>query len=121
MQVPLRITLRRIPPSTMLDARIREQVSKLGRFNSRIIGYHVVVEEQARHKQQGRLFNVRIALQVPWHDIIINRDHDEDVYVALHAAFANLTSCLEDASRRVRRRVKKHRTPRVGDAAPPVP
>ena len=121
MQVPLQITLRHIAPSEALDARIREQVNKLGHFNERIIGCHVVIEEQARRKQQGRLFNVRIALQVPGHDIIVNRDHDEDVYVALHAAFAHLTLRLEDVTRRVRDRGKKDTTPPADDAAPPIP
>lgn len=39
-----------------------------------------------RHTQQGKPFNVRIALHVPVGELVVNRDHHEDVYVALREA-----------------------------------
>jgi ribosomal subunit interface protein len=94
--------------SVALDTRIREDAAKLEEFHGGIIGCHVVVEEQHRHQQQGRWFNVRIAVHVPGHELIVNRDHDEDVYVALRDAFASLTRRLEDVARRQRGQVKAH-------------
>ena len=59
-------------------------------------------------RRQGRSFNVRLAVRVPGHELIVNRDHDEDVYVALRDAFASLTRRLEDVARRQHRQVKTH-------------
>lgn len=106
MQIPLQITIRHMAHSPALDARIREDATRLEEFYQGIISFHVVVEEQGRHQQQGRWFNVRIAVGVPGHEIIVNRDHDEDVYVALRDAFASVTRRLEDVARRQRGQVK---------------
>jgi ribosomal subunit interface protein len=111
MQVPLQITVRHIAHSPALDARIREDAAKLDEFYRGIISCHVVVEEQNRHQAQGRWFNVRIAVHVPGHELVVNRDHDEDVYVALRDAFASLTRRLEDIARRQHGEVKTHRAP----------
>ena len=94
--------------SAALDTRIREDAAKLEEFYQGIISCHVVVEEQGRHQQQGRWFNVRIAVHLPGNDLTVNRDHDEDVYVALRDAFASLTRRLEDIARRQHGQVKKH-------------
>jgi len=111
MQVPLQITIRHMAHSPALDARIREDATRLEEFYRSIISCHVVVEEQGRHQQQGRWFNVRIVVSVPGHELIVNRDHDEDVYVALRDAFASLTRRLEDVARRQHGQVKTHESP----------
>jgi ribosomal subunit interface protein len=108
MQLPLQITVRHMVHSAALDARIRESAGKLDEFYRGIVSCHVVVEEQGRHQHQGRWFNVRLAVHVPGHELIVNRDHDEDVYVALRDAFASLTRRLEDVARRQRGQVKTH-------------
>ncbi len=87
MHVPLQITMRHMPQSEALEARIREKAAKLDEFHPNVTGCHVTVEEQRRHHQQGHWFNVRVAVRVPSHEIVVNRDHDEDPYVALRDAF----------------------------------
>ncbi len=77
----------------------------------------MVVEEQRRHPQQGRWFNVRLAVHVPGHEIVVNRDHDEDVYVAVRDAFNAVTRRLEDVVRLQRGDVKAHPTPLHGTVA----
>lgn len=111
MQIPLQITVRHMDHSDALDARIREDAAKLEEFHHGIISCYVVVEQQGRHQRQGRGFNVRIAVHVPDHELIVNRDHDEDVYVALRDAFASLSRRLEDLARRQHGKVKAHQTP----------
>jgi ribosomal subunit interface protein len=108
MQLPLQIAVRHMAHSAALDTRIRESAAKLDDFYRGIMSCHVVVEEQRRHPQQGRWFNVRLAVRVPGHELIVNRDHDEDVYVALRDAFASLTRRLEDVARRQHGEVKTH-------------
>ncbi len=65
-------------------------------------------KSRAGTRNKGRWFNVRIVVRVPGHELIVNRDHDEDVYVALRDAFASLTRRLEDVARRQHGEVKTH-------------
>jgi ribosomal subunit interface protein len=117
MQVPLQITLRHIPTSEALEARIREQAAKLEAFHPQLISCRVTVEELDKHQHQGRQFRVRIDAHVPGHEIVANRDHHEDVYVALRDAFAALTRQLEEDVRVKRGDVKLHEVPQHGRVA----
>ena len=87
MQTALQITFRDIPQSDALETRIREKAEKLEEFHPGIVSCRVVVESRDRHKHQGKEFCVRIEMHIPQHDIAINRDHHEDVYVAVRDAF----------------------------------
>ena len=58
-----------------------------------------------RHKQQGRPFNVRIALHVPGGELVVNRDRHADVYVALRDAFDAGRRQLEGHAQKMRREV----------------
>jgi len=117
MQIPLQITLRQIPHSDALDARIREQAAKLEAFHPHLISCRVTVDEQTRHQQQGRQFQVRIDAHVPGREIVASRDHHEDVYVALRDAFAAITRQLEEDVRLKRGQVKLHEVPQHGRIA----
>lgn len=108
MQIPLQITFR-MPQSDALEARIRERVAGLERFHPRIMSCRVTVGESVKHHQQGRQFDVRVDVRVAGHaEIVVNRDHDEDVYVALRDAFDAVTRQLEDSVREQRGDVKTH-------------
>ena len=108
MQIPTQITLRHMPPSDALEARIREKAEKLPEFHGGVMRCHVVVEELALHNQQGRRFNVRVEVHVPGHEIAVNRDHDEDPYVAVRDAFDHVAEQLRELARRQRGEVKTH-------------
>ncbi|MDX1377039.1 MAG: HPF/RaiA family ribosome-associated protein, partial [Burkholderiales bacterium] len=68
----------------------------------------VVVESRDRHKHQGKEFCVRIELLIPQHEIAINHDHHEDVYVAVRDAFNAAGRKLEEVARVQRGDVKAH-------------
>ena len=108
MQTPIQITFRDIPQSDALETRIREKAEKLEAFYPGIVSCRVVVESRDRHKHQGKEVCVRIELHIPQHDIAINRDHHEDVYVAVRDAFSAATRKLEDVGRVQRGKVKAH-------------
>ncbi len=108
MQIPLQITFRHLPHSDALEARIREKAEKLERFSPRIMSCRVVVEEQRLHQHQGRLFNVRIDLHVPGHELVVNARNDEDVFVAVRDAFNDVRRQLEERARQIRGEVKTH-------------
>jgi len=96
MQVPLQITVRDFSQSDALEARIRGKAAKLEEFNPHITSCRVTVGELRRHHQQGRHFQVSLDVRVPRRKVIVNRAHDEDVYVALRDAFDAAKRQLEE-------------------------
>lgn len=108
MQSPLQITTRDIPHSEALENHIRQKVVKLETFYPHIMGCRVVIEVPHKHKHQGRQFNVRLDITVPGNELVVNRESDGDVYVALRDAFDAARRQLENFGRRQRGDVKTH-------------
>ena len=113
MQIPLQITIRDVEHSEALETHIREKAKKLDEFFNHIMSCRVVVEVPHKHHQQGKQFNVRIDIGVAGGEIAINRDHSEDVYVALRDAFDAAKRQLADYARKVRGDVKTHESKRT--------
>jgi cold shock CspA family protein/ribosome-associated translation inhibitor RaiA len=119
MQTPLRISFQNIEPSPSIEARIREKAAKLERFHDRIVGCEVVVEAPHRHHRKGKLYHVRLTVNVPGKDIHVGRtgpqDHAyEDINVAIRDAFDAAGRLLEDHARTMRGDVKTHAAPAHG-------
>ena len=110
MHIPMQITIRDIEHSEALESRIRDKAKKLDEFFEHIMSCRVVVEMPHKHQHQGKQFNVRIDLGVAGGEIVVNRDHAEDVYMALRDAFDAAKRQLEDYVRKIRGNVKKHET-----------
>lgn len=108
MQIPLQITTRDVEQSEALEARIREKAKKLDEFFNHIVSCRVVVEMSHKHRNQGKHFNVRIDIGVAGSEIVVNRDHAEDVYVALRDAFDAANRKVGDYARKLRGDVKTH-------------
>lgn len=108
MQVPVQIVFHEVQHSEALENDIREKARKLEAFHPHLMRCHVSVEQPHRHKHQGKLFNVRVALHVPGGEIVVNRDEHEDVYVALRDAFDAARRQLEEHARKARGEVKRH-------------
>ena len=123
MQIPPQITIRDMEHSDALETHIRDKVNKLDEFFDRIMSCRVVVEMPHKHHHQGKQFNVRIDIGVPGSELVVNRDHAEDVYIALRDAFDAAKRQLEDYARKMRGDVKTHQ-PRMrreeGDEGPNV-
>ncbi|MDT3706398.1 MAG: HPF/RaiA family ribosome-associated protein [Thiobacillus sp.] len=101
MQIPLQITFRDIPHSDALETHIREKAQKLDRHFPGLIGCKVVVGQPGKHRQQGNPFNVHIDLSVPGTEIVVDRQENEDAYVALRNAFDAAIRQLEDYARQL--------------------
>lgn len=97
MKLPLQITSRNVSLSENAEQTIREKAAKLDQFYDRIMGCRVLVEAPHRHQQHGNQYNVRLDITVPGSEIVIKREENEDLYVAIRDAF--------DAARR---KVKEH-------------
>lgn len=116
MQVPLKVVFHDVAGSESVEAVVREKAGKLEKYFDRIISCRVVVDGSHRHHHQGNLYNVKIHIDVPGEEIVVDhRQHGqhskhahEDVYVALRDAFDAARRRLEDYVRRLRRQVKTH-------------
>jgi ribosomal subunit interface protein len=121
MELPLQVTLRDISPSEAVEGYIRERALKLDEFYNKIMSCRVVVEAPVRHHRKGGPFKVRIDMTVPGDELVVNRQADEDIYVAIREAFDAARRRLEDYARRQRGSVKVHEAPpqgRVGKLFP---
>ena len=122
METPLKISFNNVDHSDAVETRIREEVNKLERFFDRIISCRVAVEAPNRHGRKGKLYQIRIDLEVPGNSIIVDRAKPqshahEDVYVAIRDAFMAARRQLEDHARKARADVKHHEIPVHGTVA----
>ncbi len=108
MQVPLEITGHHLSVSRRTESLIEKKTAKLERFYDRLTSCRVVIEGPEKHRKAGSLFNVRIQLGVPGGEITINRQAEDDLTAAIHAAFDAATRKLQDYARTRRGEVKHH-------------
>lgn len=109
--IPLQITFRDLEKSEALDARIRDQVDKLGQFYSGIHSCRVTVEKLHKHQRQGNHFHVRIDIKTTEHELVAGREPDQhhaytDVYVAVRDVFKAMRRQLEDLVQKQQGQVK---------------
>jgi ribosome-associated translation inhibitor RaiA len=100
MQNPVEIVLRGIPQSGALERYIGEQARKLDLVCDRLLSCHVVAEALHRQKQQAPRFAVRLNITLPGTEVVVNREHGEDVYMAVRDAFEAADLQLKDHMRR---------------------
>lgn len=86
MQVPLQIAFRDVGASDALGDDIRKQAARLDRFCDDIVSCRVSLGVAAAHRQQGKLYEVHVALRVPG-DELVSHQANEDAYVAIRDAF----------------------------------
>jgi len=108
MQTPIQITIKDTLNSDELEPTIQEKANKLEQFCEDIISCHVVVEMTQKHKQHGKLHNVRINIAVPGKELSANRNERENVHIAIRDAFDNIRRQLEDYARRLHGEIKTH-------------
>ena len=100
------ITLCDIPPSDAIQDLIQKNIDKLNEFDERIMHCHVVVKHAQNHKNNGKLYNVRLEITVPGEKIVSNHTRDEDINVAIRDAFKAVRRQLQDYASRRRGDVK---------------
>ena len=100
MHYPVEIALRGIPPSSALERYIAEEARKLDGICERIVSCQAVAEGLQREKQQGAQFAVRLIITLPGTEVVVNREHGDDVYMAVRDAFAAAGLQLKDHMRR---------------------
>ena len=104
----VKVVIRDMPNSQALEEHVRKKAEKLSLYCDRIHLCQVVIEVPQKHKRQGKLFNVRIDITVPGKELVVNRNLNEDVYVAVRDAFRALIRQLETYDGKRRGNVKNH-------------
>lgn len=87
MRLPLLITARGMELTPAIEERVRRKAQKLEQFTDRILACRVVIEEPPRHHHKGASYNVHIDLTVPGCELVVKREPNPDLYVALRDAF----------------------------------
>jgi len=109
MAAQLQITVREMAHSEALETRIRRKAAGLERVHPRITAIHATVSAPHHHHHQGNHYTVRLDVTFPGGEILVNRDHAEDVYVALRDAFLAARRQLIARARRVQGESKSRR------------
>jgi len=107
-----------MPHSPVMDERIRELSEKLLQIHPRITSCHVIVDELDRHKDQGRIFEVRVDVKAPRAEIVANHQRHEDPYVAMRDAFDAVLRQLTETVDKQRGEIKSHREERGDNSRP---
>ncbi len=113
MKLPLQITSRNVSLSENAEQTIREKAAKLDQFYDRIMGCRVLVEAPHRHQNKGCHYNVRLDITVPGSELVIKREENEDLYVAIRDAF--------DAAKRKVKEFASRQKDVKGAAGVPIP
>src|SRR5271157_4903033 len=95
MKLPLEISARDVRINDETEELIRDKASKLNRFYDQIIGCRVKVDVPHRSQRSGTLYSVRIDITVPGGVVVVKREPDQDLHVAIVNSF-------ETAQRRVK-------------------
>lgn len=109
MAAQLQITVRDMPHSAVLESRIRQKLRGLERSYPRITAFHVTLEAPHHHHRKGVQFCVKLDIRLPGAEIVVTRDHDQDIYVALRDACQVARRQLIEHAERGQGAAKSHR------------
>lgn len=109
----LHVEFKNLDRADDLEMDVRRHAEKLEEFCDRILSCRVVVERPHVHQRQGQLFQVRIDVTLPGHELVVNRSPEEahqheNIHVAIRDAFDAMRRRLEDTVRKNRQQVKTH-------------
>jgi len=107
VDVPLEIAARDVNLTERHEALIRSKASSLEKYWSKINGCRVVIEVPGGHHRTGGPYKVRIELAVPGSDLVADRNEEEELDAAIHAAFNAAQRQLKDYARIRRGEVKQ--------------
>ncbi len=107
MKLQLQITSRDFELTDAMREHIREKAERLDSFYSDIMRCRVTVDVPHHHKHKGILYNVHIYMTLPGGEIVIKREPNQDIYVAIRDAFDAARRQLEDYGRKQRGDVKQ--------------
>lgn len=102
------ITVRDIENTPAIQDQIEKKLHKLEQFYDRIESCKVVIDIPQNHKHNGKIYNVTLEILVPGKKLVVNRNPNEDLYVAIRDAFDALTNQVKDYRDRQQGDTKTH-------------
>jgi cold shock CspA family protein len=108
MEKPLTLTTQHLELPAGTEAMIRDRAARLEHFFPDLVGCSVIVEGPGRHHRKGGPYSVQLDLRVPGGEpILVNRQAEEDLQIAIRSAFEVADRQLEDFARIQRFDVKQ--------------
>jgi len=108
MQTPLQVTFRNIENTPGIEKRIQVKIRKLEKHIDQIISCQVVIERIKDHPHQGKLYNVRVNLNLPHKELVSNKNQQADLYIAIRDAFHDILRQASDRMNIGEGHVKSH-------------
>ncbi len=110
MDRPFELVFRNMESSPALEASVRGQVKKLEKIYQHIIGCSVTIELQNHTHHTGDIPDVRIDIQVPGRDLVVNHRHSRgsDALTSIHHAFEAAAFQLREYKARKKGHIKQH-------------
>lgn len=104
MILPLQITSRNLDLTDAIKANIQEKVDKLDQYCSTITSCRIVVEAIPKRS----LYNVNVDIKVPGNELVVKREPNTDLYLAIRDSFDAAYRQLENYTQKHRKDVKHH-------------
>jgi len=104
----LRISARNLELTDAIRSDIEKHAAKLEQYSSDITGGKITVEVPHRHQHMGKLFNVKLDIKVPGKEIVVKKEQNRDLYLAVRDAFFAAYRQLETWNRKRKRDIKYH-------------
>ncbi len=114
MKLPLEISAKNVHLSPEMEELIRDKAQKLDNFHDGIIGCRVKVDMPHRSQRSGQVYNVTIDITVPGSEIIVKREPNEDLYVAISNSFDTAERRLKEHAGKQRSEIKPQSVKAVG-------
>ena len=108
MKLPLEISARDVHINDKTEELIRDKASKLDRFYDQIIGCRVRVDLPHRSQRSGTMYGIRIDITVPGGELIVKREPDKDLNVAIVNSFETAQRLIKEYAEKQRGAVKTH-------------
>lgn len=108
MQTKPQITFRDFPQTDAVVENINQHIEHLESIFDKITACHITVEQSQKKQHQGKIYNIKIILDVPRKQIISNKNHNEDVYVTIRDGFNHAERMLKEYRREQQGVVKAH-------------
>ena len=106
--LPIQVTVRNKDDSPVLLQQIQKNAEKLTRYYKRITHCRVVIDFDQKNQHRGKIFNVKVELDIPGRELMVTRKKGEDVYVVARQAFEVMKRQLEELARKRHGRTKTH-------------
>lgn len=104
----INISTRNIELSGAIRSTIEKHASRLEKYNSGITNVKVTVEVPHKRRHAGKIYNVKLDIKVPGKELVIKKEENRDLYVAVRDAFFAAYRRLGSRNRKRRGDIKRH-------------